>query len=320
MDIDLAQLISFHKSKKGICTIVLHPTDHLADSDLVEIDGNKKIIAFHPKPHRQNQYFRNLVNASIYVASPKILRHIKQGVKADFGKNIFPEIIRKENLYGYLTAEYIKDMGTPIRLIQARRDWRSGKIERLNRKNKRRAIFLDRDGTISQTHHEVFRLDNFKLFPFAAEAVKKINESEFLAIVITNQPAAAKGFCSIDDIAATHRKMETILGKKGAKLDGIYFCPHHPDKGFKGENQKYKIKCSCRKPEIGMVKKAEKDFNIDLKNSYFIGDSFRDILCGKNAGTNTVGVKTGRGCQDGRIKPDYLKKNILEAVNFIIKK
>ena len=150
--------------------------------------------------------------------------------------------------------------------------------------------------------------------------IKKINESEFLAIIITNQPAVAKGFCLIENINEIHRKMETVLGESGAKLDGIYFCPHHPEKGLKGENPKYKIKCSCRKPGIGMLQKAAKDFNIDLEGSYFIGDSFRDILCGKNAGMKTCGLKTGRGCKDGDIKPDYLKKNLLEAVNFIINK
>src|SRR3989344_231305 len=317
LDIDLTRVIAFHKNKKSACTLVSHPTSHLEDSDLVEIDKDQKIIAFHPKPHPSNQYFRNLVNAAIYIMSPKILRHIKRGVKADFGKDIFPKIVRKEKMYGYLTAEYIKDIGTSARLIQVQKDYQKGKISRLNRENKRRAIFFDRDGTISQASYEIFRPGNFKLFPWSAAAIKKINESEFLAIVITNQPAVAKGFRSIDDIAAIQCKMETILGEKGAKLDGIYFCPHHPDKGYKGENQKYKIKCSCRKPKIGLVKKAKRDFNIDLKHSYFIGDSFRDILCGRNAGMTTIGVKTGRGCQDGDAKPDYLFDNLSQAVNFV---
>ncbi len=318
-DVDIKRLVEFHKNKKSACTLVLHPTSHLQDSDLVEIDENQKIIAFHPKPHSQNQYFVNLVNASIYVMSPKILKYVKRGTKMDFGKDIFPKIVKKENLYGYLTAEYIKDVGTPARLAETRKDWQSGKIKHLNRSYRRRAIFLDRDGVINETASDVCRTDDFILFPKTAQAIKKINDSEFLAIIITNQPAVAKGFCSLEELENIHKKMETLLGAEGAKLDRIYFCPHHPDKGFAGENLKYKINCSCRKPGIGLVKKAEKEFNIDLKKSYFIGDSFRDILCGRNAGLTTIGVKTGRGCQDGHIKPDYLKKNLLEAVNFILK-
>jgi len=320
VDMDIARLLGFHKSKKGIATLVLHPNDHPQDSDLVEMDENQRIIAFHPKPHLEDKYFQNMVNAGLYVISPKILKHIKREVKADWGKNIFQAIVKKERLYGYNTAEYLKDIGTKERLKEVDRDYKSGKIRRLNRANKRKAIFLDRDGVINKTDKDVCRVKDFRFFPDTTRAIKKINNSEFLAIIITNQPAVAKGFCSIEEVAAIHKKMETLLGREGAKLDAVYYCPHHPEKGFTGENPKYKIKCNCRKPKIGLIKKAEKEFNIDLRQSYFIGDSFRDILCGRNAGTKTIGVKTGKACKDGKVKPDYLKNNLLQAVNFIINK
>lgn len=311
MNLDLARLLKFHKEKGGITTLVLHPNDHPQDSDLVEIDENQRIKAFLPQPHPKNEYFRNLVNAGLYVMSPRILKYIKRGVKTDFGKDIFPTIVKKENLYGYLTAEYLKDMGTPARLSEVIKDHKSGKIARFHRKNKRKAIFLDRDGTINDAVDDVCKTEDFKLLPKTAKAIKKINESDYLAVVITNQPAIAKGFCTIEDIELIHKKMETILGDNGAKLDAVYFCPHHPDKGFKGENLKYKIKCNCRKPKIGLVKKAEKDFNIDLKNSYFAGDHQRDMLCGKNAGITTMGIKS--------VKGDYSFNNLYQAVKFIVK-
>jgi len=319
LDMDIKQLLNFHRKKKSACTLVLHPNDHPQDSDLMEVNKNQRIVAFHPKPHPEDKYFQNLVNSGLYIISPKILKHIKRGVKADWGKNIFPKILKKEKLYGYNTAEYLKDVGTPARLKEADRDYKSGKTKRLNRINKRKAIFIDRDGVINKTDKDVCRVKDFKLFPDTAKAIKKINNSEFLAIIITNQPAIAKGFCSIEEVAAIHKKMETLLGRKGAKLNAVYCCPHHPEKGFAGENPKYKIKCNCRKPEIGLIKKAKKDFNIDLKNSYIIGDSWRDILCGRNAGMTAIGVKTGRGCQDGKIKPDFLFKDIKQAVDYIIK-
>lgn len=320
LNLDIKKLIQFHKRKKGVASLVLHPNDHPQDSDLVEIDRDKRITAFHPKPHPENKYFQNLVNAGFYALSPKIIKYIKAGVKADFGKDIFPELVSREKIYGYITAEYLKDMGTPLRLADVRKDYKSGKIARLNRENKRRAVFLDRDGTINDALYDVCSQEAFKLLPESAEAIKKINESEFLAIVITNQPAIAKGLCAIEDIEKIHKKMEWLLGKARAKLDAIYYCPHHPDKGFTGENLSYKIKCNCRKPKIGLIIRAKNDFNINLKKSYFVGDSWRDILCGKKAGLTTLGVKTGKGCRDGNIKPGYLFKNLNQAVNFIVNK
>lgn len=310
LDMDIRRLVYFHKNKKSACTLVLHPTSHMEDSDLVEIDENQKITAFYPKPHPKSQYFKNLVNAAVYIMSPGVLKYIKRGVKADFGKDIFAKIIKKENLYGYLTAEYIKDVGTPARLLQTRKDYNQGKISRLNRKNKRRAVFLDRDGTINQYVEELIGPEDFKLLPGVARAIKKINDSEFLAIVISNQPAVAKKLCAFSDIEEIHKKMETALAVKEAKLDAIYYCPHHPD---------YDIKCSCRKPEIGLVRKAAKEFNIDLENSYFVGDSWRDILCARKAGLTSICVKTGHGCRGISIKPDYYFKNLSRAVNFVVK-
>jgi len=320
LDIDISRLLTFHREKNSDCTIVLHPNDHPYDSDLVEIDNNQRVVAFHPKPHEDNGYFRNLVNAGFYVMSPKILKYIKKGVKADFGKDIFPKIFKKIALYGYNTAEYLKDIGTPERIIEVKKDYRKGKTRRLNRSNKRKTIFMDRDGVINKKIGLLYKIEDFELLPNASKAIKKINDSEFLAIVITNQPVVARSLCSIEELEMIHKKMETLLGKEGAKLDAIYYCPHHPDKGFPEENPKYKIECDCRKPKTGLIEKAEKDFNIDFKDSYFIGDSFRDILCGKNAGLTTIGVRTGDGCKDRKVKPDYLFDDLYGAVNFITKK
>jgi len=320
LDVDMSRIIAFHRKKNSVCTMVVHPNNHPYDSDLVEVDDNQRIVAFHPKPHEDGKYFRNLVNAGLYVMSPEILKYVKKGAKSDFGKDIFPKIFRKAILYGYNTAEYLKDIGTPKRLLEVEKDYFSGKIRRLNNSNKRRAIFLDRDGTISpKFKQDIYKVENFGLLPNSANAIRKINKSNYLTIVITNQPSVAKGFCTEQDVKEVHKKMETLIGKEGAKLDAIYYCPHHPEKGFKGENKKYKIDCNCRKHKIGLVKEAQEDFNIDLKKSYFIGDSYRDILCGKNAGLTTIGVKTGDSCKDEKIKPDFLFDNLYQAVNFIIK-
>jgi histidinol-phosphate phosphatase family protein len=189
-------------------------------------------------------------------------------------------------------------------------------------KKKTKAIFLDRDGVINEYVSELAKEKDFKLFHFTSSAIKKINNSEYLAIVITNQPMVAKGFLSEEELHQIHHKMEITLGEHGARLDAIYYCPHHPEKGFKGEIKKLKINCSCRKPEIGLIKKAAEDFTIDLKKSFFIGDSSVDAKTAENAGIAFVGVKTGLSMKDGKYsvnKKFPLYKNVLEAVNHILK-
>ena len=120
------------------------------------------------------------------------------------------------------------------------------------------------------------------------EAIKKINQSGYLAVVVTNQPVIARGEVTYDKLKEIHNKMETLLGKDGAYLDGIYFCPHHPDSGFEGEIKELKIDCNCRKPKPGMLIKAAEDLNVDLSMSWMIGDGKSDILAGKNAGCKTA--------------------------------
>lgn len=318
INMNLEKLINFHKNRNASCTLVLHPNDHPYDSDLVEIDRQQRVVTFYPKPHPQGKNFKNLVNAGIYVMSPRILKHVKKGVKADFGKDIFPKIVSEERMYGYKTAEYIKDLGTSQRFKEVNQDYLMGKIARLNSENPRSAIFLDRDGVINEKMGLLHRVQDFKLLGGAGKAIKRINDSEFLAIVVTNQPVVARNLCSIEELEDIHKKMDTLLGRQRAMLDGVYYCPHHPDKGYPEENPQYKIECDCRKPNIGMIKKAQAEFNIDLQRSFLIGDSFRDILCGKNTGLTTIAVRTGDGCKDVPLEPDYFFETLAEAVDFIV--
>lgn len=180
-----------------------------------------------------------------------------------------------------------------------------------------KAFFLDRDGVINEEVGELSNIEDFKLYAFCAQAIKKIHEAGYLVIVITNQPMIAKGFMTEKELSAIHYKMEAGLSLRGAKVDAIYYCPHHPEKGFKGEVKKLKIACKCRKPEIGMIKKAVKDFTIDLKKSFFIGDSTVDAKTAENAGVKFIGVKTGYACKDGKYlvnKKITLYSNLLKVV------
>ena len=318
INMNLERFIAFHRQRGSECTLALHPNDHPADSDLVEVDASGSVTAFHPKPHETGRFYHNLVNAGAYVMSPTLLPLLEQGGETDLGRDVFPRLYRKARFYGYNTAEYLKDMGTPARLLEVQRDYASGKIERMNSEHSRNAIFLDRDGVLNADKGLICRAEDLELLPKTAEVVRKINESEYLAIVITNQPVVARGLCTIEELDAIHKKLETKLGEGHAKLDALYFCPHHPDAGYPGENAAYKVECDCRKPKPGMLLRAAKDFTIDLAGSFFVGDSGRDIEAAHAAGVTAIGVGTGVGLKDAKIEPHHFFTNLSESVDFIL--
>lgn len=185
---------------------------------------------------------------------------------------------------------------------------------------KNKCIFLDRDGTIVVYKKLLHKKEDIVLLDDATDAIKLINQHEYLAIVVTNQPVVARNLCSYEEMWEINKRMEELLAQKGAYLDDIFVCPHHPDRGFPEENKKYKIKCECRKPGIGLIIEATKKYNIDLENSYLIGDTTTDLMAGKNAGLKTVLVKTGLGGRDGiyNVKADYVVKDLWEATSKII--
>lgn len=320
-DIDLPRLINFHKSCNRLGTLLVHPNDHPDDSDLLEVDSANKIIKFFPKPHPVDQEFQNLVNAGIYILKPEIASLMEGGQKLDFGKDVFPALVDDgKDLHAYRSSEYVKDVGSPQRHQEVEKDILKGKVYRRNLIHKQKAVFLDRDGVINEEVNYLYRPEQLKLIEGSAEAVKKLNDSDYLAIVVTNQSVVARGLCSEKDVAQIHKKLDVVLGGQGAFLDGLYYCPHHPDRGFEEENEKYKIECPCRKPKTGMLLQAEHDFNIDLKNSFIIGDTTADIMTGINANVKTILVRTGHAGKDGKFdcRPDFIFENLKEAVNFII--
>lgn len=181
-----------------------------------------------------------------------------------------------------------------------------------------RAVFLDRDGTIIRQVELLHKVSEVKLLPKAAQAIRRLNGLGYLVVVITNQPVVARGIIGEKEVDKIHAVLIKRLKKCGARLDAIYYCPHHPEANVK----KYRIKCRCRKPNIGMILKAVKDFGIDLKKSFMIGDSTRDILAGNRAGLKVILVKTGHGGKDVwqfKSKPDFVVKDLTEAVKIIKK-
>lgn len=320
-DINLEKMIKFHQSKKSKATLFVHPNTHPFDSDLVITDENEKILRFDSKNNNRNYWYDNCVNAGFYLFDEYVYTLVKEPKKMDLEKELLSGMIeRSEGVFAYKSPEYIKDVGTVERIVKAENEILEGFVSSRNLKNKQKAIFIDRDGTINKKNGLVFKEEQFELEDCAIEAIRKINGSGYLAIVITNQPVVARGLCGIEDVENIHKKMKTLLGKQGVIVDDIKYCPHHPDKGYPEENPIYKIPCHCRKPDIGMIEECVAQYNIDISKSWFVGDTTVDIQTGINAGLKTGLVLTGDKGNDGKYnsKPDITCKDLLEAVNKIL--
>lgn len=274
------------------------------------------------KKEERNGYYHNQVNAGLYALSAGALSGLREPkeAKIDLDKDVIRPLIAEEKVYAYRSTEYVKDMGTPDRYASVSHDLKQGIVSSRNLSNKQKCIFLDRDGTINELNGFVKCPEEFTLLPGAAEAIGKINRSEYLCIVVTNQPVIARGECSFAQLDEIHAKLETTLGQAGVYIDALYFCPHHTDKGFAGEIAELKFDCACRKPKTGLIEQAAREYNIDLSASYLIGDMTQDIACGKRAGLKTVLVKTGMGGSDGKYgdTPDMICKTLSEAAERIV--
>lgn len=320
-DVDFNRMVAFHKNHGGLVTLFTHPNSHPYDSGLIIADKNGHVEKWLAKEDERPQWYDNRVNAGLHVIVPKALdislksleinkeTGFPQG-KVDLDRQILKPLCGSNLMFCYDSPEYVKDMGTPERFLQVEADYKNGVVLAKNLTNKQKAIFLDRDGTINKYVGFLRNIDDFELIEGVAEAIKLINQSGYLAVVVTNQPVIARGEVTWDELNEIHKKMATLLGKEGAYVDGIYICPHHPDKGFEGERPEYKIDCDCRKPKPGLLLQAAKDFNIDLSESYMIGDSHRDVEAGENAGVKKS-IKVEENATEALLKmvKNIIKKN-----------
>ena len=319
-DLDFDRMEAFHFKNSALTTLLAHPNGHPYDSDLIQMDDTGRVIGFDSKHNVRDYWYDNMVNAGMYILNKDLLDLVKEPVKIDFEKDILANQVKLgANIYAYHSPEYVKDVGTVDRINATVEELRSGLIAAKNLKNKQRAIFLDRDGTMNVSKGFISKAEDLELIPGTIEAVKAINKSGALAIVITNQPVIARGECSFEELHNIHNKLKTLLGEKGAFVDDIFYCPHHTDKGFEGEVPELKFDCECRKPKTGMVMNAAEKYNIDISQSYMVGDSTMDLETARNAGVKSVLVNTGFAGNDGKYsrKCDIEAKDLLDAVEKI---
>lgn len=326
-DVDFNRMVKFHHAHGGLVTLFTHPNNHPYDSGLIVANNDMSVQSWLAKEDVRPIYYKNRVNAGLHVIDPKVLDMVTvdidkigtldeqsgKTIKIDLDRQLLKPLAGTGKMFCYDSPEYVKDMGTPDRFHQVEEDFKAGRVSAKNLSNKQKAVFLDRDGTINKYVGFLRNINDFELIDGVSEAIKRINASGYLAIVITNQPVIARGEVTYEELNEIHNKMETLLGNHGAYLDSIYYCPHHPDSGFDGEIKELKIDCDCRKPKPGLLLKAAEELNIDLSQSWMIGDSKNDIMAGKNAGCKTVLI----GNED--YKQDITVDSLLTFMNKIIK-
>lgn len=297
-DFSADRMLIYHKEHGGLATLLVHPNSHPYDSGVVVVDDKGVICGWLNKEDERPKYYKNLVNAGLQILTtelleisginPSIVGNGEGQRKVDLDRDVLKPAIHTGRIISYKSSEYVKDAGTPERFYTVEKDIISGRVSGRNLRQHQKAIFLDRDGTINRYVGFLRDINQFELLPGVIEAIKSINDSGYLCIVVTNQPVIARGEVTEDELKCIHNKMETLLGEAGVYVDAIYYCPHHPDKGFEGEISGLKIECECRKPKPGMLLKAAKDFNIELNQSWMIGDGERDIKAGNAAGCKTL--------------------------------
>lgn len=300
-DIDVSHMLAAHDASGADATLLLHPNDHPADSDLVELDAHGYVSDFHNHPHPPNADLRNLVNAAFYVVERDALeRWHDMPVPSDFAHDLFPAMIAAgQRLFGYVSAEYIKDLGTPSRLDKVERHFTSGIVQRASRRLPQNAVFIDRDGTLNRPAGHIAAPDAITLIPGSAGGLKRLNDAGLRTAIITNQPVIARGECDLATLNRIHGRLEMLLSEAGAYVDRIYFCPHHPHRGFSGEIASLKIECACRKPEVGMIEEAIKDLNINRFRSWMVGDTAADMGAASKASLLSILVLTGEDDTSG---------------------
>jgi len=276
IDIDLNELIKFRLESESLLTISCHSSNHLYDSDTIEVaKDSEKVISVESKNKEKTLNNTFLTINGVFALSERFGKIIQNYESKDFSNDLIPQLISHGyKVNSHRTSYFVKDVGTPERIIWAREIISKNMFGGFAKP--RPVIFLDRDGTINEEIDYIDSVNKFMFKAGAAEGIKLLNQMGFMIVVVTNQPGVAKGFISEENLRKIHDHMEFKLAEKSAKVDLILYCIHHPEKGHKNEVAELKVQCDCRKPENGLFERVVKKFNVDVKNSWMVGDTWRD--------------------------------------------
>ena len=303
LDVHLKRFVKFYNRDSNIDGLIfVHPNSHPYDSDVIIEGENNLIKDIRPYPHKTEEVLPNLVNAALYVLKKesffKVYKDIDKS-SIDICKNIFPEMIKKGLiLKSYHSSEYIKDCGTPERHSQIENHLNLNIPGKRNLVNKQKAIFIDRDGTLILNEYIHSDQDDILISENSDKFLRKINSSEYLSILVSNQPAVAKGFIKEKDLSNISNNLDMELANRDCFLDKKYHCIHHQDIGFEKENINLKFSCNCRKPSTGNFLKASSEYNIEASNSWMIGDNVNDYLSSYLFGSTFIHLNKSLSLED----------------------
>jgi histidinol-phosphate phosphatase family protein len=297
--------------------LMTRASDHIFDSDVVVTDNQNRVKQIIRKPGSKNFRNRNNANCGIYICTKKILEEVldnfKFKEKIDFDSEILNFLISKgSNISTVKSNGYVRDIGTKDRYESAICDYELGRVNTKSRPT----IILDRDGVIINDSGHVSRISEVVFIPESLASIKVLCEAGFRVIVITNQPAIARGIATPTSIEDIHTLIDVELAQINAYISEYYYCPHHPDGGFEGEVEKLKIVCDCRKPKIALYTKANSDFPMNLSCSYAVGDSWRDYQAAKMFGIEFLGIEEDNWIENE--SPRNIFINLAEACKFIM--
>ena len=309
MNVDLGELARFHADHKPLATLVVHPNNHPEESDLVEIEADGRVKAFHPKPRTGERYYRNCANAALYVLTRGLLRFIPKGQQSDIGRDILPGVVRAgQTLWGYDTPEYIEDVGTPLRLSETEHDIVSGRFARLSRKTARGAVFLARDGVLNPAVDRWASADQLQLLPGVATAVRQINLSEYLTVVASPGPALAQGGLDAAELHRLHAKLDTLLGAERAFVDWIDDRPR----------EAAPHSAASPAPVAAAIQTATARLNIDLARSWLVGSQPAEIEAGARAGCKTILLRAASSAGASGCSLDFVCADLTEAARLLL--
>jgi D-glycero-alpha-D-manno-heptose 1-phosphate guanylyltransferase len=306
--VDLAEFLSWHTRKHAEVSIVLTNVQEAQRYGSVRFDEHFRIQRFDEKSHSGDGW----INAGIYAISRDLLAEIPEGIATSIERECFPRWVNR-TFYGYPASGDFIDVGTPESYERAQGFFVQGADMHTAKKRapaeRKRFVFLDRDGTINFERHYLSDPQGFQFLPGAVEGLQQLKRLGMELIVITNQSPIGRGCFEIATLDAIHNQMRELLAESGVSLAGIYFCPHTPEAG-----------CCCRKPAPGMIYRAAKDFDFDPRECFVIGDKVSDIEMGRVVGATTLLVKTGYGASVAGAFPsaaDYLVADLAEAAQVI---
>ncbi len=314
-DLDLPAFLAWHRQRDSLASLALVHLQDTARFGRVSFEAGGAIISFGEKESKGSGW----INAGVYLLSQRLLNTIPQDRNVSMEYDIFPKFVGK-GLFGYPEGRRFLDIGTPVSYAEAESvllgRHGNAKADPLlsvasGHPGHQRYVLLDRDGTINVERHYLSDPEEFELLPGALEGLKRLHFAGLGLIVVSNQSAVGRGYFDQDRLEAIHQKMKELLKREGIMLSGVYFCPHQPDDH-----------CECRKPEVGLGRRAAAELGFDLKQSFVIGDKETDIVFGKHLGARTLLVLTGYGKEverRGQHGADYVVDDLREAASVIIR-